>query len=157
MRPRSPNRPSFSTLFLWTFLVLGLPAGLLAAGGEPPTQAAEETGAEASPKRTFHVDGAVVTWDRAERRFKAPNAEQQARLAAELRRVMESGEGIFAAGSEEIELKSFTGGLRGMRLPLHLMSASVVRFDGQGHVSGQTCTDAAAATELVRTWSEEVE
>ena len=120
--------------------ILGVSA--LAAEESPADETQESPD---GPHRTYHLNGTVITWDLESKSFKAPTAEQMARIGEELGQMVAEGRGIFAGSDEPIKIDEVGGGLRRARLPLSLMSAAVAYLDEDGRLVGGACTDAATA------------
>ena len=141
MPSRSHPTPLRQTL--WTSaLVLGLMLGFhspAVADDERPAPSGEAGEEHDAGTELHHVaDGATISWDLDARRFRAPTAEQAARLAAELHRWTQTkaaaGEGPFPA--EEVVVETLPDGMKKARLPLRLMHAAVLRLGPGGEGAG---------------------
>ena len=139
----SRSRPIPLRQALWTSaLALGLMLGfhpIAVADDErpvPPEEAGEDH--DAGADLLYVADGATISWDLDARRFRAPTAEQAARLAGELRRWTQTkagaGERPFMA--EDVVVEALPDGMKKARLPLRLLNAAVLRLGPGGEGAG---------------------
>lgn len=145
-------------------LTLALCALMLvtAAGADEPAGPTTDGEGKAAASHTV-VNGVTITWNQQESRFQAPNAEQAAKLGEAFQEAIAAKltkeRGLFAAPEKAIEIVTLPDGIEGARLPLTLLSTSIVRTTPDGHFAG-SCIDSpaeyhealAAPTSVPATW-----
>jgi len=120
-------------------LVLGglcAPAALL--GQEAPPAEGRVT-AETSSANPVAAHGLTVSWNKGAGRFEAPSPERMAKISEAFARMFAAPEGQ----EKKLEVRTLANGMKMAKLPLSLLSASVVRVDDSGRPSGQVCVDGA--------------
>lgn len=139
-----PSNLQPRTALVWILaLALALPAMLQAAGEEP----APGDEAVAPDARTYALNGVTITWDLEARRFRAPTAAEAARIAEEFSRMMAErfahGQGALAPADTSLEVRTLPSGAKMVRVPVHLINASVVRQNAGGELQN-LCLDGPA-------------
>lgn len=123
--------------------------------GDPAPPAATEEGEPASEKaaeadRVYVINGATISWDLDNQRFRPPSAAQAAVLAREFREWMDAklSDGKLPDAKDVVMEKLPNGYLRS-RLPIQTMNAAMVSVDADGELAGMCTEGPAAAAEAL--------
>ena len=158
-----PSKSRLIHLVPTALFVLALLPGLpTAAFAEEPSASPEaETAAEEAEapgktgtERVYLMNGATITWDLEQKRFRPPTAEQAANLAEQFRAWAEArlaDEGAALPFTKEIVVEELPDGMKKARLPIQMLNAAMVRIGAEGELAGMCSEDTAGIARTLAT------